>query len=192
MKGEITLTGFTAELVRQGLVSNTRVLSLGYAQPDPAVRRILRVTDSASALIRLIRVRSVDGVPATVETSWLPTLRAEFLLDEPVGGSLFEKLRSRGVEPAHAVERLTARVLTTAEAGQLHSRAGRPAFGLERTTYDGYEQPIELARSLLRADRFTFVNDLRRPAGQRGWTFTDISSAPMTDMSSADIPGSAR
>ncbi|SDP02851.1 transcriptional regulator, GntR family [Nakamurella panacisegetis] len=163
----VTLTGFSSVLSDQGRDWHTRVLSAGFAAPDPAVLTALRVPNEANRVVRLVRVRYIDGIPSSLETSWLPASTAGPLLDEPLGDeSLFQTLgRDGGFAPDHAAERLSAVGLDPAAARHLENRSGVPAFGLERTTYAADGRPLEFARTLLRADRFTFVN--RRPDGAR-------------------------
>jgi GntR family transcriptional regulator len=165
-----TLTGFSAVLQEQGLAWHTQVLSAELAVPDVEVSTALHLPAGTDSVVRLIRTRSIDGVPSSLETSWLLPRMAGHLLDHPLGdGSLFEALSvDSDFEPDHAVERLSAVGLEPAAAKQLDTPDGAPAFGLQRTTFAASGQPIEFARTLLRADRFTFVNELpsaARPLG---------------------------
>ena len=153
----VSLTGFSAVLRDQGRTWHTEVLAVGRATPDVEVRAALRVTDEA---VRLVRVRTIDGLPSSLETSWLPASTADLLLETPFrDNSLFETLRAESdFDPDHATERLTAVGLEPGDARQLESLDGAPAFRLERTTYSIDGRALEFARTLLRADRFTFVN----------------------------------
>ena len=165
----LTLTGFSSVLQRRGRTWQTEVLSVGHATPGAAVVAALRLTD-AEQVVRLVRVRTIDGIPSSLETSWLPGRTAERLLDEPLGASsLFDTLRAAGnFEPDHATERLSAVVLEPTLARHLDSRDHAPAFDLERTTFSAGGTPLEFAQTLLRADRFTFVSELPtsgRPVG---------------------------
>ena len=173
----VTLTGFSAVLQQQGRAWRTQVLSVGYATPDTGVLDALRIPDAVDSVIRLVRVRTIDDVPSTLETSWLPAATAARLMDEPLrDGSLFETLRADGrFEPDHAAERLSAVGLQPSAARRLDSRSGSAAFGVERTTFSASGAPLEFARTLLRADRFAFVN--QRPAAAMG-SFLDAWVRP--------------
>lgn len=77
------------------------------------------------------------------------------------GRSLYAVLREQlGIEPKRATETLTAAVLDEFEAGELEQRPGEPALLVERTTHDSNGQCIEVVKSLLRADRFSFTAQL--------------------------------
>lgn len=153
-----TVAGFSAALGERGRRMTTRVLDLAAARPTAAVRAALLVPDRPDAVIRLRRIRSLDGVPATFESSWLPMADCAALLDvDLTDRSLYATLEQRcGLVPASATEELSATTLDGFEAEQLQQRAGSPAFFVERTTRDGRDRPIEHVASLLRADRFTF------------------------------------
>lgn len=154
--------GFTAELGGRGHRIATRVVDLAAVRPPAAVRRSLAVPDEAGAVVRLRRVRSLDGVPATFETAWLPTaLCAPLLGVDLTDRSLYATLRERcGLVPGTATEQLSATTLDDYEARQLGQPAGSPAFLVERTTLDDRDRPIEHVKSLLRADRFVFTATL--------------------------------
>ncbi|MBN9612342.1 MAG: GntR family transcriptional regulator, partial [Actinobacteria bacterium] len=112
--------------------------------------------------VMLRRVRSLDGSPAVLETVWLPAdLCAPLLQMKMEDRSLFTVLRdSLGLVPHHATERLSATVLDDFEANELERRAGDPALLVERRTRMADGRPLEVVKSLLRADRFSFTTEL--------------------------------
>lgn len=149
------LSGFTAELAGRVQRMTTRVLDLAAVRPDATLRDILGVEDGPESVIRLRRVRFLDDVPTTLETSWLPASTCKPILGlNLTDQSLYAVLREvAGVCPRRAAERLTAIVLEEFEAGQLDCPAGSPALLVERTSYDGLDAAMEHVRTLLRADR---------------------------------------
>jgi GntR family transcriptional regulator len=116
----------------------------------------------------LRRVRSLDGLPVTLETVWLPAeLCSPLLTLNMTDRSLYATLRDLlGIEPRHATERLTATLLDEFEASELDQRLGEPALLVERTTTDAAGRGVEAVKTLLRADRFSFTAqlDLERDA----------------------------
>ncbi|MFB8387449.1 GntR family transcriptional regulator [Microbacterium sp. NPDC055910] len=159
------LSGLSDELSSAQRTVTTRVLQFGYCAADTAVRDALGVGPDALAVIRLVRVRSVDGIASTFETSWLPSPIAAHLLGQDLtDASLFRLLaETRGIVPDHATERLRSTVLDAQEAQQLETHAGAPAFRVNRTTYDADGAPIEYVETLLRGDRYFYATTLEAP-----------------------------
>jgi len=153
------LRGFTSEISARGLRVRSAVLDLKLAKPPAAVSAELGTTGDA---VMLRRVRSLDGIPATLETVWMPVdLCGDLLTVNMTDRSLYTVLREQlGIEPKRAQETLTATVLDEFEAGELDQRPGEPALLVERTTHDSDGRCIEVVKSLLRADRFSFTAEL--------------------------------
>lgn len=155
------LRGFTSEITARGLRVRSTVLDLKLAKPPAAVGAALGVP-AGSDSVMLRRVRHLDGIPATLETVWMPAdLCGALLTINMTDRSLYAVLREQlGIEPKRATETLTATVLDEFEAGELDQRPGEPALLVERTTQDSDGRCIEVVKSLLRADRFSFTAEL--------------------------------
>lgn len=156
------LKGFTHELSERGLRVRSRVLDLRLVSPTASVREALGLSTNRESAVMLRRVRSLDGLPATFETVWLPAdLCAPLVAINMTDRSLYATLRDQlGIEPRRASERLSATVLDEFEAGELDQRPGEPALLVERTSYDDNDRCVEMVKTLLRADRFSFTADL--------------------------------
>jgi GntR family transcriptional regulator len=163
VEGSLTfLKGFTHEIGSRGLRVRSRVLDLRLAKPPAAVAASLGIPAAHDSAVMLRRVRSLDGIPATLETVWLPAdLCQPLLAVNMTDRSLYTTLRELlGIEPKRGSERLTATLLDEFEAGELDRRPGDPALLVERTSYDDAGRCIEVVKSLLRADRFSFTAEL--------------------------------
>lgn len=156
------LTGFTTELSQRGVRVRSRVLDLRPVIPQRSIAQQLSLPDDSESAIMLQRVRSLDGTPAALETVWLPAERCAGLLDLNMEDrSLYAVLRDHfGLVPSRATERLSATVLDEFEATELERRPGDPALLVERSTVDSDGRPLEVVKSLLRADRFSFTAEL--------------------------------
>lgn len=156
------LKGFTHEITGRGLRVHSRVLDLRLVRPPASAREALGVGMNRESAVMLRRVRSLDGIPATFETVWLPADLCGSLVEiNMTDRSLYATLRDLlGIEPRRAQERLSATVLDEFEAAELDQRPGEPALLVERTSYDENDRCIEVVKSLLRADRFSFTADL--------------------------------
>jgi GntR family transcriptional regulator len=147
---------FAHDLAEQGLHPTSRVLRVARRAPPPDVRDILRLSDR-ERVVEVVRLRLLDGEPVIFETSVLPATRVPGLTRGDVAtGSLYDLLAQRyGLRVTHADEELRAVVLDEGTAAALDVAAGSAAFHVERRTFAG-EIPIELRRSLIRADRYRF------------------------------------
>ncbi len=118
---------------------------------------------------RIVRLRTADGEPLVLETSYLPLeLGAE--LDAPTleRGSIYDALEKRhGITVIQAHETLRPIVVRRPVAGLLAVRNGAPAFAVERLTRS-QTGPIEWQESIVRGDRYTYSVDLTRPEGWSG------------------------
>lgn len=163
VEGSLTfLMGFTHEISSRGLRVRSRVLDLRLVKPPAAVGEALGPTPPRDGAVMLRRVRSLDGIPATLETVWLPADLCEPLLTlNMTDRSLYATLRDQlGIEPKSGSERLTATLLDEFEASELDRRPGDAALLVERTSFDADGRCIEVVKSLLRADRFSFTTQL--------------------------------
>jgi GntR family transcriptional regulator len=170
-----SINGFTTVLSARGLRVRSSVLDLRLASPPPAVAEELGVGISSDSTVMLRRVRLLDGIPASLETVWMPATLCAPLLDlNMTNRSLYATLEVLGIRPAHATEHLTATVLDEFEASELAQRRGAPAFLVERVTTDTEGRRFESLRGLLRADRFSFHTEL------------DLASPPLVSTVTTD------
>lgn len=156
------LKGFTNEISGRGLRVRSRVLDLRLTRPPASVRTALGIPAGDDTVVMLRRVRSLDGLPASFETVWMPAdLCASLVSINMTDRSLYATLRDQlGIEPRRASERLTATVLDEFEAGELDQNPGQPALMVERSSYDENDRCVEVVKTLLRADRFSFTAEL--------------------------------
>lgn len=156
------LEGFGRD-VGEGHVANARVLDVSVIEADVAVARRLELSPGPGNVIRLIRVRMVDGEPISIQTSFLPSELCRPLLDHDLAtNSLYELLRDVcGLRLSEGDEALSVTLLDPWEAATLARPAASPAFLLERLTRDDRGRPVELVRSVLRGDRTVFHATLK-------------------------------
>lgn len=160
LEASFTLTSFTEDIRRNGATPGSRLLaveSLSPPPPEPARRFELGEADS---LIRLERLRTVDGEPvglhvAYLNTKALPGLTVEMLQGEDY--SLYELLKAKcGVELGMANEVLEAAAADGRLARLLQIPQGSPLLVLKRLTYSAAGQPVEYVQMAYRADRYQY------------------------------------
>lgn len=140
----------------QGFEQRSQVLDLSEAtDADAADRLELPPTDP---LVRLERLRLIDGQPLAHDVVWLPASLARPLLEvDFTHTALYDELASRcGTRPTSGKEWVRAAVPDDAERELLGLRGRQAVFSMERLSYSG-DSPIEWRLTTVRGDRYTFA-----------------------------------
>src|SRR5262245_48863786 len=139
----------------------SRILEFG---PITAGARLAprRQMSPVDPVLRVVRLRIVDGEPMAIERLHLPYALVEGLVPGDMeSGSFYRLLRDRfGVDPRSAVQTLQATVIDEAEAGLLGVPEHFPALMIERTTRDAASRIVEFTRSVYRGDRYRVTSEL--------------------------------
>jgi GntR family transcriptional regulator len=170
--------GLPAYLQQQGYSAGTRVLSTALATADDTSRAALGLPHGA-LVHDIVRLRLADGSPISLEHC---RLRAELfpdLLEQPLGGSLYELLDERyDVAPTESEEQIEVVLATPYEAELLGVAEAAPLLSVTRTTKDQHGRPFEFSHDLFRADRtrITVSSPGRglRGAGRRDGTIVEL------------------
>jgi len=150
------LRGFSEEMRRRGLVPSARLLSMSLEDPDPEVAQALKLTPG-ERVYRARRLRSVNGEPVAVVTSYLPARIFAGIdkqdLEKQSLYAIFEHGYQRRLQWAEEV--IGAVSAGSEEAEVLQTSTGSPLLFIRETTYDSQNIAIEYSLSLLRGDRHT-------------------------------------
>ena len=159
------VVGVPALLREQGMTAGSRIVSTSMVAADETARSALGL-GSGAYVFDVVRIRLADGTPISLEHVRLPADRFPGLLDQPLGGSLYELLEEHyGTAPGEAVEHIEVVPAGEDEASILGVEAGAPLLSISRTTQDPDGVPFELSHDLFRADRTTIT--VRTPATTR-------------------------
>ena len=147
------VVGVPAFLASQGYVAGTRVLSTRIGAPDATTRQALGLS-ADDFVIEVQRLRLADGSPISLELAQFPADAFPGLLEQQLGGSLYEILESQyGLVTARADEHIEAVNATPEEAGLLGIKAKSALLLITRVAYDQNDTPCEFSRDLFRGDR---------------------------------------
>ena len=130
-----------------------------WAENQEATATVRRALDlDADATVHVFhRLRTVDGVPFALETTYLPAALTPGILETSSDGSLWALLRDRyGIDLSRSTAVLESIVLDDNSSAQLGVRPGSAGTLLTRRTLDTTGRPIEYARDVYRADRTSF------------------------------------
>lgn len=160
---ELTLTGYTEDMIKHGMVPSSRILSIAKTSEDAEAIAALDLPPSSSVLV-ISRLRLANGVPMAIEVahfSYERFGRIADLINEDA--SVYELLDVEfGVRLDHAEETIESAVATPEDAELLRSEVGGPILLLSRNSYDADDNIVEFVRSRYRGDRFRFVAKLTR------------------------------
>jgi GntR family transcriptional regulator len=165
---ELTMTSFTEDMQRRGMVPGSRTLELRTSTAGPWLGRILHVSPSESIVV-VKRLRLADHETMAIETlhvreALVPGLSAEDLESH----SFYELLSDRyGVDVVGGLQTIEPTVTNEEESEALGVPLHSPAFLFERTTRSRAGEIIEYVRSLYRGDRYRLVTELSREQPRR-------------------------
>ena len=158
---ELTMTSFTDDMRRRGLVPASRTLELNVVSAGARLGRLLHVSPSEQVVV-VKRLRLADRETMAIETlhvreALVPGLSG----DELEKHSFYELLRERyGTVIAGGVQTIEPTVTNAEESEALGVPLHSPAFLFERFTRDGEGNVVEFVHSIYRGDRYRIVTDL--------------------------------
>jgi GntR family transcriptional regulator len=160
---ELTMTSFTEDMQRRGMVPGSRTLELRVAPAGAHLGRLLHVSPSEAVMI-ISRLRLADSETMAIETlhvraSLVPGLTAPDLERQ----SFYEILEERfGITIVGGQQTIEPTVTNEEESAALGVPLHSPAFLCERTTRSATGEIVEYVRSIYRGDRYKLVTELRR------------------------------
>ena len=152
-----TLTGFSEQLRRHGMVAGAQVLAASDRRAGLAAAAALGIGEN-DPVHEVRRIRLADGKPIAVERSLFPAALFPGMLECRLDGSLYELLEVRyGLRPYRARESLEPVTAGVREAEALGVPEGAPLMLVERTAFARSGEAVEFARDLFRGDRTRLV-----------------------------------
>jgi GntR family transcriptional regulator len=160
---ELTMTSFTEDMERRGMVAGSRTLGLRITPAGAHLGRLLHVSPSEPVLI-ISRLRLADRETMAIETlhvreSLVPGLAAPELERQ----SFYEILEERfGIVIVGGHQTIEPTVTNEEESAARGVPLHSPAFLFERTTQSASGEIVEYVRSIYRGDRYKLVTNLNR------------------------------
>ena len=166
------LTGFSEQVQARGMRPTSRLAE--YRTVNRSQDRDAQFFPAGTPLVRITRVRCANEVPIGVHIAYLPqdiVERAGFTeasLRADASLSLYRRLETAGVRIQWAQEYLRARAADRAEARLLSVKAGTSVMDVLRLTRYDSDRLMEVVRSVLLGDRYTFIAYLERHPAAAG------------------------
>ncbi|MFN3649866.1 MAG: GntR family transcriptional regulator [Armatimonadota bacterium] len=149
---ELQLPSFSSQMAEQALATATEVCERRTEVRHPRAAEALGL-EAKALLAAVVRLRSAEGRPMAVQTSYLPGELAAVVQGMTPDASLYVRLReATGRIPVSAEERLTVAALPPEAAGRLQRPAGGGAWLSERVTLDAAGRPLVYDEAYLPAD----------------------------------------
>src|SRR5213594_3604830 len=157
----LTLTSFSDEMRRRGMVPGSRTLELATTSAGARLARRLQVSP-AERLVRVKRLRLADAQPMAMEVLHVPEALVPGLTKSDLENhSFYELLQERySIVIASGTQTIEPTVTNEEESEVLGVPLHTPAFLFERTTVSESGRMVEFVRSIYRGDRYRLVADL--------------------------------
>jgi GntR family transcriptional regulator len=152
------ITSLSEEIRRRGKQPGGLFIASELIRGSLELRTRLQLAEEEQ-IMRLERVRSVDGVPCAHEVDYLPYPRASGIYQQAkqvASGSLYAHMRAEGLIPSLAERTITGTAATSREAALLQATEGEAGLRVLCTTYDSTGSPIASSEAFFLGDRFAF------------------------------------
>jgi DNA-binding GntR family transcriptional regulator len=151
-----TLMSFTHLGTSRGLVPTARVLQAEVRPTTLDEAETFAIAPGAE-MFCLERVRCLDGLPVSIDSSRVPLARARLAAEVDFEtASLYATLESCGAAPVRADFAVSAVPATEREAELLEVEPQSPLLLTTTSSYDEAGRLVELGRQTYRADRYRF------------------------------------
>src|SRR5919201_1247178 len=158
---QLTLTSFSEDMRRRGMVPDSRTISLENVHAGPQVARGLNISPG-DRVFRIRRLRLADDEPMALETLHVPVSLVPGLTAAQLEhASWYELLEERyNVVIASGLQTIEPTVTDEEESELLSVPLHSPAFLFERTSHTREGRTVEFVRSIYRGDRYRLVAEL--------------------------------
>lgn len=161
------LMSFSADLRRRGLATRSRVVELRHVRATVKAARQLRIP-VGDDVVRLTRVRLVDGIPMCVEALSIPGQLVPGLDEDELSGSWYELLHRRyGIDVLTGSLTVEPVLPDPSDAELLEIPLDQPCLKSTVVTYDRRGRIIEQGTSVARGDRYRLAVELHPEFGPR-------------------------
>jgi GntR family transcriptional regulator len=167
----LTLTSFSEEMRRRGMVPGSRTLELAMTPAGARLARRLQVSPE-EPLLRVRRLRLADNEPMALEVLHIPASLVPGLTRADLENrSFYELLQERyEIVIGSGSQTIEPTVTNEEESEALNVPLHTPAFLFERTTVSESGRTVEFVRSIYRGDRYRLVADLTPQRSRNGRT----------------------
>ncbi len=156
------LTSFTEEMKARGLVPGSQLVHFEIIPAPSPIAEQLTIAEN-TPIYDIKRIRLADGVPMALETNYISAHLAKNLTEQIANESLYDYIEGQlKVRIDSATQVIESSIASKDEAALLNIAEGAPVMLIQRKTFQKEGTPIELVKSIYRADRYKFMIELKR------------------------------
>lgn len=148
------LKGFTEEMRELGRVPSSLVVERAVVN-DRSIASIFGLPSHAR-LLRLVRVRSGDGIPMSRESAWYNLERVPALADADLSGSVYDVLAGFGAALLSCEQTIEAAAPTAEECATFGFSDPQPCLLIKRRSFSADRSMIEYVEGLFRGDLYAY------------------------------------
>lgn len=153
------LKGFTEEMRELGRMPSSRILERSVVRSRSIASIFGR--SSHNDFLKLVRVRSGDGIPMSREIAWYNLDRVPELAESDLSGSVYAALAALGAPLVRCDQTIEAASPTAEEAAIFGFEQPVPCLLIKRRSYDADGDMLEYVEGLFRGDTYTYRLSLR-------------------------------
>lgn len=148
---------FTASLLHSAATPSTRVLAVEVIPVDQSLREKLTPPPAEEEMLRIFRLRYIDGQPAVFEIDYLP-MRFLALMDMDLNNrSLYEVLHEKeGAVPTDFSDRFAIVQADQTYAQHLLVEPGHPLLCVNQTVFDKDLNVVYYNEQIIKTETYTY------------------------------------
>lgn len=155
--------GFYQTALNAGRKVGTKVIHVDFCETSKNIGRKMKLP-LGHKLLRIVRLRCLDGIPVLLSTVYLDAKRFPELEAVDFGSvSLYGVLKERyGLEVSGGMEKLSIAYCDEEEAGYLEIEEGAPVIFQSGVTMDQQDVIFECFKEITRSEYVCFASELTR------------------------------
>lgn len=156
------LTSFTEDMKTRGMIPGSQLIHFEIIPASKQVASQLSISEFAP-VYEIKRIRLADGVPMAYETNYISANLIKGLTEQIVNQSLYAYIEGQlHLKIDSASQMIESSIANLNEAKLLKISKGAPVMLIQRNTYLKDGTPVELVKSVYRADRYKFMIQMKR------------------------------
>ncbi|PLS02063.1 GntR family transcriptional regulator [Neobacillus cucumis] len=156
------LTSFTEDMKSRGLKPGNKLIKFEIIPADSQIAGHLKIAEYGP-VYEISRIRLADDVPMALETNYISANLIKGLTEGIVNKSLYAYIEGQlNLRIDSASQTIESSIASQSEANFLNISKGDPVLLIQRNTYLLDGTPLELVKSVYRADRYKFMIKMKR------------------------------
>jgi GntR family transcriptional regulator len=165
-----SLEGFTEKMEKKGRKVSSVILGIDRLVPPNPIANALK-TEPSEEVLRVIRLRMVDGIPLAIFNTYIPISLGIFEYED-FSHSLFDVYAKHGITPSYSDRSMHAVMVDAHTAHLLQMKDSLAALQMNYCTFDNQDRPIEYAEGIYRGDLYYYKMRVYR-------TFCDVAGGEL-------------